>query len=122
MTPFVLSAEEPDLDDWGPPEDIGAVTLDGEVRISGRFDLGGPTSAVFGGVFAATLGRYRTIYPFHEHATLLSGNVVLTDEASGVTLSYGPGDSWMIAKGTPVIWPIVSERVCKSYLATTTDI
>ena len=40
MTPFFLSADEPGLDDWGTPEDIGATTLDGSVRVSGRFDLG----------------------------------------------------------------------------------
>jgi uncharacterized cupin superfamily protein len=119
---FVLSVEQTGLDDWGRPEDIGATTLEGEVKISGRFDLGGPSSAVFGGVYAATRGKYHVIYPFHEHATLLFGNLELTDEASGATVSYGPGDSWIIAKGTRVIWSIVSERICKSYIATTADI
>ncbi|OHV87637.1 cupin domain-containing protein [Mesorhizobium sp. ORS 3428] len=119
MRAFILSAQQTGLDDWGIPEDVGAVTLEGEVRIAGRFDLGEPAGAVFGGVYAATRGKYRVVYPFHEHATLLSGNVELTDEATGLTVSYGPGDSWIIAKGTSVIWSIVSERICKSYLATT---
>ena len=122
MTPFILTADEPQLDDWGTPEDIGATTLDGDVRVSGRFDLGGPAATVFGGLYAATRGKYRVVYPFHEHATILSGRVELTDEACGITVAYGPGDSWSIAKGTPVVWSIVSDRVLKSYIAATADI
>ncbi|OCO98836.1 MULTISPECIES: cupin domain-containing protein [unclassified Ensifer] len=114
--------EESGLADWGKPEDIGAVTVEGDVRVAGRFDLGSPQSEVFGGVFVATRGQYRLVYAFHEHATLLSGRLELTDEITGQTISCDPGDSWIIAKGTPVLWTIVSDRISKSYVAATRDI
>ena len=73
------------------------------MRVSGRIYLGTPQSVVFGGIYAATRGKYRALYSFHEHATLLSGRIELTDETSGTTVAYGPGDSWIIAKETRVI-------------------
>lgn len=122
MTPFTAADAQAGLADWGRPEDIGGTTVEGEVRVSGRFDLGSPDCAVFGGLYAATRGKYRVVYSFHEHATFMSGHLQLTDEATGTTVSYGPGDSWIIAKGTPLLWSIVSDRVCKSYVAATADI
>lgn len=122
MRSFIATDEQAGFVEWGRPEDIGATTLDGEVRVSGRFDLGSPKTSVFGGIYAATRGKYRLVYPFHEHATLLSGRLELTDETTGKTGCYGPGDSWIIAKGTPVTWSIVSDRICKSYVAATADI
>lgn len=72
MKPFLLSIAQHSLLDWGIPEDIGATTLGGNVRVCGRFDLGTPDSPVFGDVYAATRGAYRVVYPFHEHATLFT--------------------------------------------------
>ncbi|MFK0206349.1 cupin domain-containing protein [Agrobacterium sp. NPDC090283] len=122
MKPYVLLSDQSSLDSWGTPEDIGATTLEGDVRVSGRFDIGTAETAIFGGLFSATRGKYRVVYPFHEHATVLSGHIELTDEVSGTTVVYGPGDSWIIAKGTAIIWTIRSETVSKSYIATTTDL
>jgi uncharacterized cupin superfamily protein len=107
------------LDDWGTPEDIGATTLEGPIACTGKFLLGAPDKAVFGGLYAATRGRYRVVYGFHEHATVLEGELAITNEASGETTIYGPGDSWLIETGTAVIWEIRSERVVKSWIAST---
>jgi len=74
------------------------------------------------GSYAATKGKYRVVYPFHEHATLLDGELALTDESTGQTTVYGPGDSWIIAKGTSMIWDIRSAVIRKSYLAATVDL
>ncbi|MCW0002376.1 cupin domain-containing protein [Pararhizobium sp. YC-54] len=122
MKPYTLSSDPPVLENWGTPEDIGATTLEGDVQVSGRFDLGTPETAVFGGVYAATRGKYRVVYPFHEHATLLAGRLELTDETNGTSVVYGPGDSWVITKGTPIVWSILSDRICKSYIAATADL
>lgn len=122
MTPFKLEADRKILDDWGTPETIGAETLEGEVRVGGSFDLGSPEDPVFGGLYSATKGKYRVVYPFHEHATLLDGELTLTDERTGTRVDYGPGDSWIIAKGTPVVWEIRSDHIRKSYIATTADL
>lgn len=113
---------DPPLEPWGSPEDIGCETLEGEVQLAGSFDLGSLDTAIFGGQFSATQGKYRVTYGFHEHATLIEGEVTLTDEASGESRTYGPGDSWIIAKGSRMIWHIHSALVRKSYLAVTADL
>ena len=110
------------LDDWGTPEDIGATTVEGAVAVSGKLLFGSLESAVSGGLYAASHGKYRVTYAFHEHATLLDGQLALTDETDGKTVIYGPGDSWIIAKGTTVLWDIRSDRIRKSYLAAVTDL
>ena len=122
MTPFKLESDRQILDDWGAPEAVGAETLDGNVRLAGAFNLGSPEGTVFGGVYSATKGKFRVVYPFHEHATLLDGELTLTDERTGKSVDYGPGDSWIIAKGTPVVWEVRSDHIRKSYIATTADL
>ncbi|NTA13909.1 cupin domain-containing protein [Agrobacterium tumefaciens] len=111
-------AQHTELADWGIPQDIGAETVSGPIQCFGRIDLGSPEGHVFGGLYAATRGVYRVVYPFHEHATVLQGEV----ERTGVSNLYSQGDSWLIKKGTPVRWTIKSDRVLKSYLATTAEL
>ncbi|PND17990.1 hypothetical protein CN934_30500 [Ensifer sp. MMN_5] len=122
MHAYLIENQYSNLADWGAPEDIGAATKSGSIRISGKIDLGSPESPVFGGLYAATRGVYSVVYPFHEHATLLDGQLLLTDESTGTSNLYGAGDSWLVRKGTPVRWEIKSDRVLKSFLATTTDL
>lgn len=119
MQPFLLTDTDLQLDAWGAPEDIGATTLDGPIAVSGRILFGATDGPFFGGTYAATTGRYRVTYGFHEHATLIEGRLRITSDASGETVTYGPGDSWYIAKGETVIWTIDSDRIVKSYLAAT---
>lgn len=121
MLPFKLTMDRVELDAWGSPEDIGATTLEGPIEVAGKLLFGSLDTPVSGGLYSATKGKYRVVYPFHEHATLLDGELALTDENSGETLVYGPGDSWLIAKGTPMIWDIRSGHIRKSYIAVTTD-
>lgn len=122
MIPFKLDMARTGLDDWGTPEDIGATTVAGTVAVSGKILFGSLESPVSGGLYAASHGKYRVIYPFHEHATLLDGELALTDETNGNTVVYGPGDSWIIAKGTTVLWDIRSAHIRKSYIAVVTDL
>lgn len=117
MLHFTLDAPRIDLDAWGRPEDIGAETLEGDVRVAGKILFGELGAAVSGGVYTATRGRYRVVYPFHEHATIIDGELAITNETTGETIVYGPGDSWIVAQGTPLIWDIRSDHVRKSYLA-----
>ncbi|WP_297372027.1 cupin domain-containing protein [Acidocella sp.] len=117
MLPFKLDMTRQPLDEWGTPEDIGAATVEGAVKVSGKLLFGTLQTPVSGGLYAATQGKYRVTYPFHEHATLLDGELAITDEATGQTVVYGPGDSWIIAKGTTVLWDIRSPHIRKSYLA-----
>jgi uncharacterized cupin superfamily protein len=117
MISFRLDMARVPLDAWGRPEDIGAHTLEGPIAVSGKILFGSLDAPVSGGLYAATRGRYRVVYPFDEHATLLDGQLRLTDVGTGTTVAYGPGDSWIIASGTEVIWDIRSEHIRKSYLA-----
>jgi uncharacterized cupin superfamily protein len=119
MIPINLNASVPPLDSWGTPEDIGAETFDGPIAVAGKIVFGALGGAVSGGYYSATRGRYRLVYPFHEHATLIEGELAITDESTGVTNVYGPGDSWIIAQGTPLVWEIRSDFVSKSYLTVT---
>jgi uncharacterized cupin superfamily protein len=122
MLPFKLDMSRDPLDAWGSPEDIGATTVEGPIQVAGKLLFGSFETPVSGGLYSATQGKYRVTYPFHEHATLLDGELAITDEATGETVVYGPGDSWIIAKGTPLLWHIRSASIRKSYLATTGDL
>ena len=122
MLSFKLGMPREALDSWGAPEDIGATTVEGPIACAGKLLFGTFESAVSGGLYSATKGKYRVTYPFHEHATLLDGELAITDETTGVTTVYGPGDSWIIAMGTTVLWDIRSAMIAKSYLATTASL
>ena len=122
MLPLLLNAPIPELKPWGTPESLRGTTLEGEVRISGLAILGDGRSELSAGWFAASRGRYRLVYPFHEHATLVEGELALTSEATGQTVLFGPGDSWVIAKGEAVVWDIRGDRAVKHYLVSFHDL
>lgn len=105
------------LDAWGTVADLGSEILEGECLASGLMVHGAPNSPVSCGYFACTKGKFRMVYPFNEHATVVAGKVTLTDEATGLTQTYGVGDSWFIAKGTPILWQVETESFAKNYLA-----
>lgn len=122
MQPLLLQAHPPTLNTWGKPEQLGGQTLTGDVQISGLTLLGSGTTKMSAGWFAATQGCYRLVYPFHEHATLAEGQLILTDEKSGESIEYGPGDSWIIPKGAQIIWEILSPRAVKHYMVSFDDL
>ncbi|MEL6264251.1 MAG: cupin domain-containing protein [Pseudomonadota bacterium] len=53
-------------------------------------------------------------YPVHEMMTVISGSVTLT-HPDGRAETMGPGDTFFIAKGTPLTWEI-TETLRKHYL------
>ncbi|MFN3513826.1 MAG: cupin domain-containing protein [Phenylobacterium sp.] len=116
MLPLMLRDEIPDLKPWGGPEKLGGETLEGDVQIFGKTIFGEGRGQLSGGWFSASRGRYRLIYPFHEHGTLAEGELVLTNEKTGETVAYRPGDSWLIEKGEQIVWDVKSERAVKHYL------
>jgi uncharacterized protein len=66
------------------------------------------------GLFMATRGKVELTFPNTEHATILEGEVTLTDE-SGQTETFRPGDSYFITQGAVIIWEVKGERVIKSF-------
>ena len=106
-----------ELDAWGTVADLGSEILAGELKAFGKMTFGAPTDKVSSAYFGTTQGKFRMVYPFHEQATVVTGEVRLTDESSGQTTTYKAGDSWFVTKGTPVLWEVLSASFVKHYFA-----
>ncbi|KPU56019.1 hypothetical protein AN403_1638 [Pseudomonas fluorescens] len=106
-----------ELDAWGTVADLGSEILEGEVKAFGKMTFGAPTDPVSSAYFGTTQGKFRMVYPFAEQATVVTGEVVLTNESTGQSARYKAGDSWFVTKGTPVLWEVVSESFVKHYFA-----
>ncbi|WP_414479413.1 cupin domain-containing protein [Pseudomonas aeruginosa] len=92
-----------ELDAWGSVADLGSEILEGEVKAFGKMTAGAPTDPVSAAYFGTTAGKFRMTYPFSEQATVVSGEVRLTDESTGQSTLYKAGDSWFVSQGTPVL-------------------
>lgn len=103
---------ESELFDLGDPADLGGTVLDGNPRISARIDYS--EDGVTAGVFQATRGKVRIVFPFTEHATILKGKVTLTDE-TGCRRVFRPGDSYLIKQGSTILWEVKGPFVQKSF-------
>ena len=103
-----------ELDAWGSVADLGSEILEGEVKAFGKMTAGAPVSAA---CFGTTAGKFRMTYPFSEQATVVSGEVRLTDESTGQSTLYKAGDSWFVSKGTPVLWEVADGGFVKHYYA-----
>jgi uncharacterized cupin superfamily protein len=106
-----------ELDSCGTVADLGSEILEGEVKAFGKLTHGTPDAPVSAGFFACTKGRFRMVYPFTEHATVVEGSCTLLNSSTGESVTYSAGDSWFIEKGTPIEWHVLSERFMKHYLA-----
>ncbi|MGF6594725.1 cupin domain-containing protein [Pseudomonas sp. 2835] len=117
LTAVTQNLQLSQLDAWGTVADLGSEILEGEVRAFGKMTFGAPTDPVSSAYFGTTTGKFRMVYPFNEQAVVVTGQVRLTDEATGVSRTYNVGDSWFVTKGTPVLWEILSESFVKHYFA-----
>ncbi|MGW7198490.1 cupin domain-containing protein [Streptomyces chryseus] len=105
--------DDTELNDLGDPVVLGGKVLEGHPRISARVDL--DQEGLSAGVFQATTGTLEVTFPFTEHATILDGEVTITD-SDGNRHTYRPGDSYVIEQGHVVTWDVRGERVLKSFL------
>jgi len=117
MTPIKPGAAPENFDAWGTVANLGSEILEGEAKAFGKMVFGAPDAPVSCGFFRVTRSRFRMVYPFNEHATVIEGTATLTDENTGKTATYKAGDSWFIEKGTPILWDIGSEVFTKNYFA-----
>jgi uncharacterized cupin superfamily protein len=93
-------------------DDMGAKILEGTPEASIRIDfIAGDMTA---GLFMATRGKVEFTSRATEHATILEGEVTLTDE-SGQTHDYRPGDSYFFTPGQVIVWEVKSECMIKSF-------
>jgi uncharacterized cupin superfamily protein len=114
MTVYSLKAavDISTLASLGPPDALGGQVLSGQPAIFGRVDF--HKGNLMGGLFMATTGLIRVTYPFTEHATILEGEVTLTD-ATGKTQTFRPGDSYIIRQGQVILWDVKGKHVIKSF-------
>jgi uncharacterized cupin superfamily protein len=103
---------ESELVDLGSPANLGGTVLEGDPRISARIDYA--RGDLLAGVFQATRGTARVEFPFTEHATILHGEVGLTDQW-GNHAQLGVGDSYLITQGSVVFWEVRGEVVQKAF-------
>ncbi|OAJ57123.1 hypothetical protein A6V36_32340 [Paraburkholderia ginsengiterrae] len=107
-----------ELDAWGSLTGLGGEILDGsDVQAFGKFTHGAPTDAISAGYFGTSKGKFRLVYPFSEQATLLAGEIRITDESTGETRHFRPGDTWFVTKGTPTVWEVIGDEFTKHYLS-----
>ena len=106
-----------DLTPIGTVEVLGSTILEGECKAYVKGTFGAPTDAVSAGYFGTSQGKFRMVYPFNEQATVVQGEVSLTDESTGLTHHYKAGDAWAVTRGTPVLWEVRSPTFIKHYLA-----
>ncbi|MGC4029922.1 MAG: cupin domain-containing protein [Steroidobacteraceae bacterium] len=107
-----------ELDSWGSFSKLGAEILEGgDVQAYGRMTFGAPTDAISAGYFGTGKGKYRLVYPFSEQATVVHGELRITDESTGQVNHYRPGDSWFVTQGTSTVWEVLTDDFTKHYLA-----
>lgn len=114
MIAFKASEPKQSLDVWGPPERLAAVTLEGAPIMHGVHLYGSGEEPLSSGIYEVTKGKFKVVYPFHEHATVLDGEVILSDE-EGHSVLYGPGDSWFCHQGEVITWDVQTETLRKSF-------
>ena len=103
---------ESQLVDLGAPGNLGGTVLDGEPKISARIDYA--HGQALAGVFQATRGMVRITFPFTEHATILNGEVELTDQW-GNAARLEAGDSYFIRQGSVILWDVRGKAVQKTF-------
>ncbi|WP_095991793.1 cupin domain-containing protein [Cystobacter fuscus] len=96
----------------GAPESLGGRVLEGSPSLSARVDYS--ARGMTAGIFKATTGRIEITFPFTEHATILAGEVTMTDE-SGQSRTFKKGDSYFIRQGQVVLWDVRTPYVLKSF-------
>ena len=109
---------ESELADLGAPENLGGTVLEGDPRISARIDYA--DGRLLAGVFQATPGKLRIVFPFTEHATILNGEVELTDEW-GNNARLEAGDSYFIRQGSVILWEVRGQAVQKTFFNRTEE-
>jgi uncharacterized protein len=96
----------------GTPESLGGRVLEGSPTLSARVDYS--ARGMTAGLFKATTGIVEITFPFTEHATILEGEVTMTD-ASGQSHTYKKGDSYFIRQGQVIHWNVKGAYVIKSF-------
>ncbi|MCZ6721557.1 MAG: cupin domain-containing protein [Proteobacteria bacterium] len=120
MFDYSQNKSQTGLEPWHPLEEIGATILEGTPQQSGRIDFGSLETPMITGVWECTKGKFEVTYPWNELATILEGNITITD-SKGNAMKFGPGDTHFAVKGDRVTWQIHSDKVRKAFFIYTGD-
>lgn len=104
------------LEYWGDLNSINAEIIDGDNNTYGKYIINDTTSKIDAGYFGVNKNKFRMVFPFTELATVLKGSVTLMNELTGETKTFIKGDSWIIKKGTPILWETNTDGFVKFYL------
>jgi uncharacterized cupin superfamily protein len=88
--------------------------LTGKPRLSTRVSY--RDRSVTAGIFEATRGKVEVTFPCSEYATILEGEVTITDEAGG-RHTYRKGDSYLVLGGQPVVLNVRCARLRQSFFS-----
>lgn len=117
MHPLKLNNSIGEMIKIGSVANLGAEIVTGDPQAKAAFIQGNPETNLAVAYFSTTKGSFKVDYPFSEHATLVSGRVTLTNETTGVSETFEPGDSWFINKGDVVTFHVETEEFLKHYLS-----
>ncbi len=120
MLDYNRKKEQKGLDPWPPLTDIGAKILSGSPKQSGRIDYGSMETPMIVGVWECTQGKFEVTYPWNELASILEGNITITD-SKGSKMKFGPGDTHFAQKGDRVTWEVHTPKVRKAFFIYTGD-
>lgn len=94
---------------------VGAKIISGAPKCSLRMDIGGIGEPGAVGAFAVTVGVFELTYAVSEMATILEGEVEVT-EKGGDPVVLKPGDSLFLAKGDTATWNVKKDLVKSFYI------
>jgi len=117
MQALKLTTDTSQMQSVGSVANLGSEVIEGNPEGSIQFLSGNPETNVAVALFGCTKGVFRMVYPFSEHATVLSGRVTLKNENTGETETFGPGDGWHFEKGTSVLWTVETDDFVKHYMS-----
>ena len=100
------------------PGPLGGTVLEGDPELRIRIDFNTPQ--LTGGLFRQTSGKVRIVWPATEHSLVLEGEVNIVDD-QGRSVTFKPGDGFIIRKGDVVTWTVSTETFCKSFLFLNAD-
>ena len=101
-------------DGWVPFDAVanGASNFEGDPRCEVRIDFA--EGKIYAAEYRQRAASFDIAWGFTEHAFILEGEVTITDLDNGKSVSYGPGDGWMIKAGSRTRWAVKTDTFRKS--------
>jgi uncharacterized cupin superfamily protein len=101
-----LQAEAGKTDGWVPYDASanGASNFDGDPQSEVRVDFA--VGKILAAEYRQQPASFDINWQFTEHAFVLEGEVTITDLDTGKTVTYRPGDGWVIKAGSRTRWEV----------------